>query len=84
MDVLLIVLAFVYVAVALVVALASAGDWWLEKEAERTATAEKYRVEAERDARRAARRFFRAPLWPLMAIGGLTRMYAESREPEDR
>lgn len=84
MEVLLILLAIVYVVVTLVVALASAGDWWLENESARTATAEKYRVEAERDARRAARRFFRAPLWPLMAIEGLTRMYAESREPEDQ
>lgn len=84
MDVLLILLAIVYVAVTLVVALSSAGDWWLQKDSARTATVEKYRAESERDTRRAARRFFRAPLWPLMAIGGLTRMYAESREPEDR
>lgn len=84
MDVLLILLVVVYVAVTLVVALASAGDWWLNKDTARTTAFEDTRIEYERDARRAARRFFRAPLWPLMAIGGLTRMYAESKEPEDR
>lgn len=84
MDVILILISIVYFAITLVVSFASAGDWWIQNDYARTTTSEAHRAESEREARRAARRFFRAPLWPLMAISGLARMYAESKEPEDR
>lgn len=84
MMTLLIVLAVLYGLITVIVAGGSVIDYHINRDYARDTAFEESRVEAERDARRAAKRFVRSPLWPLMVIDAIVRMLAAAREPEDR
>jgi hypothetical protein len=81
MTALLIVLAVVYVLGVIVVALHGVLDWTVSREFQRDfpRRAQQYDLEA----RAAARRFVQSPLWPLLAIGALVRIYADSKETHE-
>lgn len=84
MMTLLIVLAFTYGLITVIVAGASAIDYHIHKGYAETTPYEDLQKSSERDARLSAKRFVRSPLWPLMLLDAIVKMLAEAREPEDR
>lgn len=77
---LLIVLAVVYVIGVIVVAVWNLGVWVDAQSWIRDARFVRDRPRHETEARKAARGFVQSPLWPLMAVGALVRIYADSKE----
>ena len=69
MTILLIVVAIIYTVVTAVVAGHHLMDWSFYRD-----------VDDLTQARAAARGFTRSPLWPLLALGALVRIYADSKE----
>lgn len=86
MEVLLIVLAVIYVVGVIVVAAYGALDWSFWRGMAKELSPESYRADHYRQdyltqASAGARRFTQSPLWPLLAISALARIYADSKEP---
>jgi hypothetical protein len=80
MTTLLIVLAIVYVVGMLVAAGWNLLEWSTARSWARDDRFARDRPRHEAEARQAARGFVQSPLWPLMALGALIRIYADSKE----